>query len=516
MADQEYSQAQKRATIGAVTLVFLLAALDQTIVATAMPSIVTDLNGMDLYAWVSTAYLLASTVTMPIWGRLGDIHGRKLILLLGIAIFLLGSWLCGLAGEFGPLPLIGDGMMQLILFRGVQGLGGAALFTSAFAIIADLYPPRERAKLGGLLGGAFGLASAIGPLIGGFFTDHGTFELFGQTVAGWRWVFYINLPLSALSLFVIAARMPHLPARGTGRIDLIGAGLIIAAVTPFLLALSFGGQSQGWGSPLVLGLICLSVIGVALYVWRERSVADPILPLAFLSDRTFVTANLASFLLAMTFMSTVVFLPLLMQSGLGVDATTSGLSMMPLTFGIIFSAIVSGRVVSRTGRYRPVMIFGGLVTFAGLLLLALLPDQPGRVDIAWRMALLGLGLGPAQSLFNLVVQNATPVHRLGAVTSANQFFRQMGSTVGIAIFGSILTFRLNTALAEAAPGLDMSRLRSLAIEGGTGDATTLPPMIQGLVQQSVTGVFAWALIAVAAALVCILLIPRLPLRDRAG
>src|ERR1700749_3810118 len=223
-------------------IVFLLSALDQTIVFTAMPVIISQLHGLELYAWVTTAYLLSSTVMVPIWGKLGDLYGRKPILLAGIGLFLFGSWLAGLAGEFGDLPLLGGGMIQLIVFRAVQGLGGGALFTTAFAIIADLFPPRERGKFSGLFGGVFGLSSTIGPLIGGYFTDHGTVTLFGHVVAGWRWVFCLNLPLSLFSLLMIIVKMPKMSHQAKGKIDFVGAALIIATVVPLLLALTFGGH----------------------------------------------------------------------------------------------------------------------------------------------------------------------------------------------------------------------------------------------------------------------------------
>ena len=250
----EFTDTEKRVTLWGVAIVFLLSALDQTIVATAMPRIISELNGLALYSWVTTAYLLSSTVMVPIWGKLGDLFGRKPVLLAGILIFLAGSWLSGLSGEFGTMPLIGGGMVQLIVFRAIQGIGGGALFTTAFAIIGDLYPPRERGKIGGMFGAVFGLSSTIGPLIGGYFTDHGTVSLAGHVIAGWRWVFYLNLPLSVLSLFMIIVKMPKMSHQAKGKIDFIGAALIIATVVPLLLALTFGGHQYAWTSPTELGL----------------------------------------------------------------------------------------------------------------------------------------------------------------------------------------------------------------------------------------------------------------------
>jgi EmrB/QacA subfamily drug resistance transporter len=394
VSERQFTDAEKRVTLWGVAIVFLLSALDQTIVATAMPRIIAELNGLALYSWVTTAYLLSSTVMVPIWGKLGDLYGRKPVLLAGIVFFLAGSWLSGLSGEFGDLPLLGGGMTQLIVFRAVQGIGGGALFTTAFAIIGDLYPPRERGRVSGMFGAVFGLSSTIGPLIGGFFTDHGTVELLGRTVAGWRWVFYINLPLSLLSLFMVIVKMPRMSHAAKGRIDFIGAALIVATVVPFLLALTFGGHQYPWGSPVVVGLFLASLLGLGLYVLAERYASDPILPLDLFGNRVFTTANLAGFLISMAFMSTVTFLPLFMQLGQGVNATASGLSTLPLMAGLMFSSIVSGRLVSRTGAYKPFIIGGVLVTALGLVLLSRMGvatswcwgsgSVPARACSAWR------------------------------------------------------------------------------------------------------------------------------------
>lgn len=507
-----FTEAERKITLAGIAIVFLLSALDQTIVSTAMPRIISELHGLALYSWVTTAYLLTSTVMVPIWGKLGDLHGRKPVLLAGIGIFLLGSWLAGLAGEFGDLPLLGGGMTQLIVFRALQGIGGGALFTTAFAIIAELYPPRERGKISGLFGAVFGLSSAIGPLIGGYFTDHGTVNLFGQTVAGWRWVFYLNLPLSMLSLFMIIFKMPRMSHSAKGKIDFIGAGLLIATFTPLLLALTFGGHNYRWTSPVVLGFFAASAVGLGLYILAEGRAKDPILPLKLFGNRVFTTANLAGFLLSMAFMGALTFLPFFMQIGQGVRATTSGLSTLPLMGGLMLSAIVSGRLVTRTGKYKPLMLAGVAVTFLGLFLLSQMHAGTTRLDLAWRMAILGLGLGPGQSLFALAIQNAMPLNQLGVVTSANQFFRQIGATMGVALFGSLLTHNLNQRLGEIAPGLDVNALHGMAAQAGVGAAPILPEPVKVLISTAVTDVFTVSLIVVAAALAATLLIPQLPMR----
>jgi EmrB/QacA subfamily drug resistance transporter len=510
----EFTETEKRVTLWGVAIVFLLSALDQTIVATAMPRIISELNGLALYSWVTTAYLLASTVMVPIWGKLGDLFGRKPVLLAGISLFLAGSWLSGLSGEFGPMPLIGGGMVQLIVFRAIQGIGGGALFTTAFAIIGDLYPPRERGKIGGMFGAVFGLSSTIGPLIGGYFTDHGTVSLAGHVIAGWRWVFYLNLPLSVLSLFMILVKMPKMSHQAKGKIDFIGAALIIATVVPLLLALTFGGHQYPWTSLTEIGLFGGSALGLLLYIVNERFASDPILPLDLFKNRTFSTANLAGFLVSMSFMSTVAFLPLFQQLGQGVAATTSGLAQLPLMVGLFGSSILSGQLVSKTGKYRAMMIGGLFVTFAGIWLLSRMHADTSRLDLAWRMLVLGIGLGPGQSMFGLVIQNAMPPDKLGVVTSSSQFFRQIGSTMGVAIFGTFLTANLNAGLGKIMPGVDVGKLRAMGGAAHAGAAPVLPPFIKVIISDAITGVFALGLYVVAVALLVTLFIPNLPMRDR--
>ena len=520
MTTAHFTDAERKITIIGVMIVFLLSALDQTIVATAMPVIISQLHGLELYAWVTTAYLLSSTVMVPIWGKLGDLYGRKPILLSGIGLFLLGSWLSGLAGEFGNLPVLGGGMVQLIVFRAVQGLGGGALFTTAFAIIADLFPPRERGKFAGLFGGVFGVASAVGPLLGGYFTDHGTVTLAGYTVEGWRWVFYLNLPVGLVALFMVIAKMPKLSHASKGSIDFIGATLIVAACVPLLLALTFGGQKYPWDSPIVIGLFFTFIVSTALFVIVEKRVKDPIIHMELFRNKVFTWANIAGFFSSMSFLSVVAFLPLFMQLGQGVQATTSGLSTLPLMIGLIVAATVSGRLVTRTGRYKPFMLIGMSVLLIATFLMSLMTYHTSRFDLGWRMAILGMGLGPLQSLYGVAIQNAVPINRIGVVTSANQFFRQIGSTVGVAIFGTLLTNDLNSKLTSWAasvgiPSMSLSKLRSLSADAQLHSGVmNLPEAIRILIANSVTHVFLLSLIVVIVALTATLMIPELPLRER--
>jgi EmrB/QacA subfamily drug resistance transporter len=520
LSTAHFTDAERRITIAGVMIVFLLSALDQTIVSTAMPVIIGQLHGLGLYAWVTTAYLLSSTVVVPIWGKLGDLFGRKPILLWGVGLFLAGSWLSGLAGEFGDLPLLGGGMTQLIAFRAVQGLGGGALFTTAFAIIADLFPPRERGRFAGLFGAVFGFSSAVGPLLGGYFTDHGTVAIAGHVVEGWRWVFYLNIPVGLVALFMIIAKMPKLSHAAKGTIDYPGAALIVTACVPLLLALTFGGQKYPWGSPVVLGLFATFVVASVLFVFVEKRVKDPIIHMELFSNKVFTWANIAGFFSSMSFLSAVAFLPLFMQLGQGLKATTSGLSTLPLMIGLIASATISGRMVTRTGRYKPFMLAGVVVLFISTFLMSQMGHHTSRLDLGWRMALMGIGLGPLQGLFNVAIQNAVPINRIGVVTSANQFFRQIGSTVGVAVFGTLLTNGLNDKLSAWAakmglPPLDLSRLRGEAIGAqATASSLSLPEPIRILIADSVTHVIFLSMFAVAVALVAILMIPELPMRER--
>ncbi len=446
-----FSAQEKTITLVGLMVVFLLSALDQTIVSTAMPRIIEQLQGLEYYTWVTTAYLLASTVMVPIYGKLSDLYGRKPILVLGIVLFLLGSVLCGMSGEPFLGNLFGGGMLQLIVFRALQGLGGAALFTSAFAIIADMFAPAERAKFGGLFGAVFGLSSVLGPIIGGFLTDHGSVSLLGYFVEGWRWVFYVNLPLGAVALFMIIAKMPSLSHRASGRIDFLGALLIVLTTIPLLLALTWGGVTYPWDSARVLGLFAVSAVSLVLFILAERRNPDAILPLGLFRNATFTFGNLASFVINMAFIGIVMFLPLFMQTVQGVSATNSGLAMLPLMAGLILSSITAGNLVSRTGNYKPFLLGGTAVLIAGVFLLAQITVDTSRLDLGWRMFIVGLGLGPSMSLFNIAIQNAVSPSLIGVATSSSQFFRQIGSTIGAAIFGTLLLNNLQSELPRYLP-----------------------------------------------------------------
>lgn len=444
----ELSARDRTLSLIGILLAMFLGALDQTIVSTALPKIVEDLQGLNRYAWVATTYLLASTVLVPIYGKLADMYSKKAIELFAVSVFLLGSFLCGLAGEFGRLPLLGDGMSQLIIFRALQGIGGAGLFSMAFIVIADLFPPRERAKYQGLVGAVFGISSVIGPWIGGLLTDYGSTIIPG--IEGWRWVFYVNVPFGALALWFIMTRMPPLlPKAKSKPLNYASALLLIAAVVPFVLVLQLDKSIYPWQGGLTLGMFALSAILLAVYILVSLRAENPILDLSLFRNRVFTTANLASFFLGASFLGLIIFLPLFVVSVLGVSATKAGVSLIPLSMGVVFGAIISGQLVSRVGRYKWLMLLGGFILLFGTFLLSRMTVDISYSRIVLYMVICGLGIGPSLPLYTLAIQNAIDIRKVGQATSASQFFRQIGSTVGAAILGTVLASSLSASFTAS-------------------------------------------------------------------
>ena len=501
---QTLSKRQLIGTIVGLQLTLLLAALDNTIVGTAMPSIIGQLQGFDRYAWVTTAYMLTSTIGVPIFGKLSDIFGRKVIFLGGAIGFVITSALCGAAGDI-PLPI--DGMNQLILFRALQGLASGVIMGLTFTVVGDLFPPSERGKYQGLFAGVWGLSSVFGPTLGGWITD----------TLNWRWVFYVNLPVGALALFMVLAKMPALTHRAPGRIDFAGAALIVLAFVPLLLALSWGGRDYAWGSPVILCLLGLFAVSLAAFVVVETYVSNPIVPMQLFRNRVFTAANAASFVSSTAFMGSVTFLPLYMQLGQGVAATTSGLSMLPMMFGMILTSSITGQLVTRTGQYKPFMLAGAAIMSVGLFLLSRVGADTSTADVAWRVLVLGIGLGPTMSLFNVAVQNAIERHQIGVATSSTQFFRAIGGTVGVAVFGAVLTHSLATGpSAPGRPALDMHELQRLTaehMEQGAA-AQAMPPEVRDATVRAVRAVFVTATGTAVLALLLVTLIPVVPLAHR--
>ncbi len=440
------SPRDKAFTLAGIMLAVFLGALDQTIVSTALPKIVADLQGVSRYAWVATAYLLASTVLVPIYGKLADMYSRKRIVLFAMSTFLAGSFLCGLAGEFGALPLLGDGMNQLIVFRAIQGLGGAGLFSLAFIVIADLFPPRERGRYQGLVGATFGIASILGPWIGGLLTDYG--GAFIPGVEGWRWVFYVNVPFGALAVWFVATRMPPLrPAASAARLDVVSAAFLVGALVPLVLGLQLDRTVYPWDGPLTLGMFAAAFVFGVAFVFRSLSSSSPVLDVRLFRNRVFATANLGAFFLGAVFLSTIIFLPLFMVNVVGVSATRAGLSLIPLSMGAVAGSIFSGQIASRLGRYKGLMMFGAVVLLVAIFLLSTMTVDVPYWRVTLYMILVGIGIGPGLPLYTLAIQNAIDPRKVGQATSAAQFFRQIGGAVGAAVMGTILATTLTAAFA---------------------------------------------------------------------
>lgn len=421
----------------------LLAALDQTIVSTALPTIVGELGGVEHLSWVVTAYLLTTTVSTPLYGKVSDIYGRKSVFQAAIVIFLAGSVLCGVAQD----------MLQLVVFRGIQGIGGGGLMAMAFAIIGDILSPRERGRYTGYLGGVFALASVAGPLLGGFFVDN----------LSWRWVFYINIPLGAVALVVTstALRLPF--ARRRHRVDLEGAALLVGGVSSLLLVLVWGGNEHAWGSSVILGLTAAGVaLTVGFLVWEGR-VEEPILPLRLFRDPVFSVSTGLSFLVGCAMFGGIIYLPVFLQIVTGASATNSGLLLLPLMGGLMTMSVVSGRIISRTGRYKAWPVAGMAVAALGMYLLSTMDRSTGRFESSAYMVVLGVGIGMVMQVLVLAVQNAVEHRDLGVGTSAVNFFRSMGGSFGVAVFGAILTARLDSELGRLLPPSALSG----AAEGGS-------------------------------------------------
>ena len=417
---------------GGLMLGMLLAALDQTIVATALPTITGELGGLEHLAWVVTAYLLASTVSTPLWGKLGDLFGRKRLFQAAIVVFLIGSVLSGAAGSMG----------QLIVFRAVQGLGGGGLIVLAQAIIGDIVSPRERGRYQGYFGAVFGASSVAGPLLGGFFSDHLT----------WRWIFYINIPLGLAALLVTSAVLPATVRPTKPRIDYLGAVLLATSVTCFVLLTTWGGSEYEWDSPTIIGLGVAAAVGLTLFILVERRVPEPVLPPRLFGVRTFRISTSVSFIVGMAMFGAISFLPLFLQLVRGVSATDSGLVLIPLMLGMICASMVAGQVITRTGRYRIFPITGTAVAAGGLFLLSTMSADTTSFRAGAYMVVLGIGIGLTMQTMVLATQNAVPATDLGVATASVSFFRSVGGSVGVAIFGAVFNSQLATQLARVLPG----------------------------------------------------------------
>lgn len=423
---------QTKILVMAGTLLGLFtAAMDQTVVATSMPRVIADLGGFGLFAWVGTAFMLASTTMVPIVGKLSDLYGRKPFFMGGIALLLLGSALCGAS----------QSVEQLIAFRIVQGFGAGMIMAVAFAIVGDVFPPAERGRWMGLMSGVFAAASVVGPLIGGTLTDH----------ASWRWVFYINIPLGLLALSVISIGMPYVRPDGKAKVDYLGAALLCAWVVPMLLAFSWAGDRYAWLSPQVIGFFLWAALAFGAFVYRELHTEEPILSMSLFGNRVFTVSAIVTLITGFAMMGSLFYIPLFVQGVIGSSATNSGLVTMPMMIAMAIASSVSGQVMSRLGRYKVMGIIGLLVMVAGMFVLSRLTVDSTRQDVTVSMIIFGIGLGTSIPLFMLAVQNAVPYRVMGSATSTMQFLRSVGGTMGIAVMFTIIQSTYHSGIDEMVP-----------------------------------------------------------------
>ncbi|WP_454199361.1 DHA2 family efflux MFS transporter permease subunit [Nocardia sp. Marseille-Q1738] len=490
------SRAKTNIVFGTIVLGMLMAALDQTIVSTALPTIVADLGGAGHMAWVVTSYLLAEAVATALAGKLGDLFGRKLVFQISGLIFIVGSMVAGLAG----------GMLVLVVARGIQGFGAGGLMVTSMALIADIIPLRQRGKYQGALGAVFGVTTVIGPTLGGLFTDH----------ASWRWCFYVNVPVAVLMIALAARTIPRVRAAAKPIIDYAGIGLVALGVSCLILGLEWGGEQYAWGSSMIVGLFVAAAILLGAFVAVELRAREPMLPMGLFRSRVFTVCSVLSFIVGFAMLGSITYLPAYLQYVDGVSATMSGVRTLPLVAGLLATSILSGQVVGKTGRYRYFPIAGTLVMAIGLYLMSTMDRTTGVWLESLYMLVLGLGIGLAMQVLTIVVQNTVPYAQLGTATSGVTFFRTLGSAFGTAIFGTLYSNEIGPNLTDALTrvrvvppevAVDPQALRALPAEQSA-------PIIDAYTT-AIDHVFFWVVPVALAGFVIAWFLPEVPLRDSA-
>lgn len=478
---------------GGLLLVMLLAALDSTIVATALPTIVGEFGGLAHISWVVTAYLLAQTIVTPIYGKLGDLYGRKRVLQVAIVLFLVGSALCGLSRS----------MTHLIIFRAIQGLGGGGLMVTTQAVVADIIPPRDRGRYQGIFGAAFGVASVAGPLIGGYFTTRLT----------WRWIFYINLPVGIIALLVLAATLPAQSSFARHAIDYFGAALLALSLAAIVLVTDLGGTVYPWTSPFLIGLIVTAIASLIGFILTERRASEPILPLRLFRSRDVWVSSVVGLITGFALIGSVTYLPVFLQIVKGLSPTESGLRMVPLMGGTLATSILAGQLVSRTGRYKLFPIIGTALVSVALLLISRMTAETSTLTASVYMLLLGAGLGFVMQVLIIAVQNAVDYRDLGVATSNAILFRFIGGSLGTALLGAILAAQLRGNLQHLLPGETLETINSLSPQVLTGISPALRAAYTQAFVASLGTVFFVAAVIAFLAFVFSLLMPERPLRE---
>ena len=473
VADQGH-RGSIRMVIFSIGLLLLLASLDQTIVSTALPTIVADLGGLEHLSWVVTAYILSSTLVAPLYGKLGDLYGRRLMVFISVGLFLFGSALCGLAQSMG----------FLIASRAIQGLGGGGLFVLALSVIGDVIPPNERGKVQGVFAAVFSASSVIGPLAGGWFVE----------AVSWHWIFYINLPLGFIAIAGFAASFAAHPERQRHKIDWAGAAALSVALGALTLVTSLGGSTLAWGSPLALTLIALVPVALAAFLWIERRAAEPLLPLVLFKNNVFTVCGIIGFVTGAAMLGGLTFIPIYLQIAKGYTPTASGLMMIPMTAGILTSSTFAGRFMGRTGRYRMLPMAGTALIALGAAGLGMLDETSHPAVFCATILVFGLGMGCIFPVVSTAVQNAVPRHQLGTATAAGVMFRQIGGSLAVAVFGAIFTARLAAGMgADAA----LSHGGEIGPQALAGLPDAVRAQIAGLAVHAINPIF-WTVVALAA------------------